>query len=123
MAEISYRELLATIARLVAATNAEAQAAEQRRNRIEAKATETHAVLGKLTELAFDEDTKRDVGVIAANFVGQARGAVTAANAARDLNAGAQDAAATVQRNHGGMHSAVQNAPVAPADRTAYTRL
>ncbi|MET9587098.1 hypothetical protein ABZY10_29220 [Streptomyces sp. NPDC006539] len=123
MAEISYRELLATIARLIAATSAEAQAADQRRARIEAKATESHAVIGRLTELDFDEDTRRDIATIAANFTGQARGAVEAANAARDLNTGAQDAADTVQKNHGGMHSAVQSAPVAPAKNTAYTRL
>jgi division protein CdvB (Snf7/Vps24/ESCRT-III family) len=123
MAEITYRELLATIARLVAATNAEAQAAEQRRTRIEAKAREANVVVGRLTELDFDDNTKRDVKTIADNFVGQARGAVAAANAARDLNVGAQDAADTVQKNHGGIHSAVNSASVPPAKREAYNRL
>lgn len=122
MAEITYRELLATIARLVAATNAEAEAAQQRRTRIEAKASEASVVVG-LTELDFDDSTKRDVGTIADNFTGQARGAVAAANAARDLNIGAQDAAETVQKNHGGIHNAVNSAPNAPAKREAYTRL
>lgn len=123
MAEISYRELLATIARLMAATNAEAQAAEQRRARIQAKAADAGYVHGRLVEMDFDASTRRDVETIANNFAGQARGAVIAANAATDLNAGAQAAADTIQKNHGAIHSAISSAPVAPAKREAYTRL
>ncbi|MEU5838595.1 hypothetical protein ABZ820_33685 [Streptomyces diacarni] len=123
MAEISYRELLTVIARLVAATNAEAEAAEQRRVRIQAKASEAGAVGDRLADLEFDTLTRGDVATIAESFVGQARGAVAAATAARDLHTGAQAAADTVQRGHGGYHSAIKSMPVKPAKREAYERL
>lgn len=121
--QITYRELLKIIARLVAATNAEAQTAQQRHARIEAKATEAHNVIGTLADLDFDESTQRDVRTIADNLTGQARGALVSAAAANDLNTGAKDAADTLQKNHGQMHSAVNSAPVAPAQKQAYQRL
>ncbi|WP_331732359.1 hypothetical protein [Streptomyces sp. NBC_00989] len=122
-AEITYRQLRAVVTELTDATHAEAQSGDERRRRIEAKTTEAHVVLAQLAELDFDAGTRRDVCRIADNFAGQAGKAVLAANAARDLNAGAKKAVATVRRNHGGIHNAVGSAPVAPAHRTAYGRL
>lgn len=123
MAEITYRQMLGVIARLLDATTAEAETAEHRRRRINAKAVEAHAVVDRLAELEFDDSTKNDVSEIAGNFVGQARSAGAAALAANDLSTGAKDAANTIRRNHGGIHSAVNSAPVAPANRTAYIGL
>ncbi|WP_331732356.1 hypothetical protein [Streptomyces sp. NBC_00989] len=123
MAEITYRALLIVIAQLVAATNAEAVAAFERKTRIKAKAQDALNVGDRLVVLEFDGHTQRDVRTIADNFAGQAGKAVLAANAATDLNAVAQKAANAVRRNHGGIHNAVGSAPVAPAHRTAYGRL
>ncbi|MET8703631.1 hypothetical protein ABZW10_32990 [Kitasatospora sp. NPDC004723] len=120
MAEITYAQVQAALAKLVAETGAEVTAAAQRRSRLAAKATEASVVYDRTTDLKFDVLTLSDVGTVRDRLAGQAVSAVAAANAANDLNATARSAAKAIEQRHGGINSAVASATVPAAHESAY---
>jgi hypothetical protein len=119
-AEISYRQVLETLARLAAATAAEEQAARERFARVAAKVADADGVYHALVGLGFDPFTLGDIGQVGQALVGQATAVMEAANSAIELNTAAHQVGRNVQRRHGAIDAAVASAPVPAANREAY---
>lgn len=119
-AEISYREVLETLARLAAATAAEEAVARQRFDRVAAKVADADRTYHSVRVLGFDPFTLGDIEQIGQALVGQATAVMDAANSAIELNTAAHQAGRNIQIRHGGFDAAVRSMPVPPANREAY---
>ncbi|MCX5216146.1 hypothetical protein OG689_44230 [Kitasatospora sp. NBC_00240] len=119
-AEISYSQVLETLARLAAATLAEEHAARQRFERVAAKVADADRTYHAVRMLGFDPFTLGDIQQVGQSLVGQATAVMEAANSAIELNAAAHQAGRNVQLRHGSIDAAVASAPVPAANREAY---
>ncbi|GAA1233996.1 hypothetical protein GCM10009665_25340 [Kitasatospora nipponensis] len=119
-AEISYRQVLESLARLAAATAAEELAARQRFERVTAKVADADRVYHSLRALGFDPFTLGDMEQVGQALIGQATAVMDAANSAIELNTAAHQAGRNIQQRHSGIDVAVASAPVPAANREAY---